>query len=193
MGIQLGLTESLRCQLPENTDGTGYWTVTVYALGYYDYTAKIEVKESDIHKSLPAMTDTQKTQLTSLKEQAGTLLTDYDENTASENLKTLKAHYDEAVALLEKKDATSAEAEELISELPALIAAVTPSQPAAASEDDDDDAPADDLAAVLNDSTSEAEQEETSEDVSDDEESEVEDTESADEGEEETVSADDVE
>ncbi len=25
MGIQLGLTDSLRCQLPEGTDGTGYW------------------------------------------------------------------------------------------------------------------------------------------------------------------------
>jgi predicted outer membrane repeat protein len=190
MGIQLGLTESLRCQLPDNTDGTGYWTVTVYALGYSDYTAKIKVEQSDIHKSLPAMTDAQKTQLTSLKEEAGTLLTDYNENTESGNLKTLKEHYDEAVVLLEKENATSAEAEELITELTALIAAVTPSQPTAASEDDDDDASVDDLAAVLNDSASDAEQEETSEDVSDDEESEAEDTESADEGEEETVSAD---
>ena len=38
MGIQLGLTESLRCKLPAGTDGTGYWKVTVYALGYADYT-----------------------------------------------------------------------------------------------------------------------------------------------------------
>ena len=34
--IQLGLTESARCQLPENTDGTGYWKLTVHALGYKD-------------------------------------------------------------------------------------------------------------------------------------------------------------
>ena len=33
MGIQLGLTESARFALPENTDGTGYWTITVHALG----------------------------------------------------------------------------------------------------------------------------------------------------------------
>ena len=34
MGIQLGLTESGRCKLPEGTDGTGYWMLTVHALGY---------------------------------------------------------------------------------------------------------------------------------------------------------------
>ena len=37
MGIQLGLTESGRCKLPEGTDGTGYWILTVHALGYQDY------------------------------------------------------------------------------------------------------------------------------------------------------------
>lgn len=40
MGVQLGLTKSLRCQLPEGTDGTGYWKVTVYALGYQDIPLK---------------------------------------------------------------------------------------------------------------------------------------------------------
>ena len=43
MGIQLGLTESERCQLPAGTDGTGYWKLTVYALGYEDYTYEFEV------------------------------------------------------------------------------------------------------------------------------------------------------
>ncbi len=43
MGIQLALTESERCQLPEGTDGTGYWKLTVYALGYEDYTYEFEV------------------------------------------------------------------------------------------------------------------------------------------------------
>lgn len=37
-GIQLGLTKSLRCTLPEGTDGTGYWTMTISALGYKDVT-----------------------------------------------------------------------------------------------------------------------------------------------------------
>ena len=43
MGIQLGLTESLRCELPEGTDGTGYWKLTVYGLGYADYSYNFEV------------------------------------------------------------------------------------------------------------------------------------------------------
>jgi hypothetical protein len=50
-GIQLGLTDSLRCKLPEGTDGTGYWTITVYALGYQDYTVKIQVSDENIVKS----------------------------------------------------------------------------------------------------------------------------------------------
>ena len=47
-GIQLGLTDSLRCQLPEGYDGTGYWTVTVYALGYEDYTFDAEIAADNI-------------------------------------------------------------------------------------------------------------------------------------------------
>ena len=43
MGIQLGLTESLRCQLPEGTDGTGYWKLTVYGLGYADYSYSFQI------------------------------------------------------------------------------------------------------------------------------------------------------
>ena len=48
MGIQLGLTDSIRCQLPENTDGTGYWSLTVYALGYEDYTVNFEATKDNI-------------------------------------------------------------------------------------------------------------------------------------------------
>ena len=43
MGIQLGLTDSLRCQLPEETDGTGYWKLTVYGLGYADYSYSFQI------------------------------------------------------------------------------------------------------------------------------------------------------
>ena len=42
MGIQLGLTKSDRCQLPEGTDGYGRWDVTVYATGYQDFTFTID-------------------------------------------------------------------------------------------------------------------------------------------------------
>ena len=45
MGIQLGLTKSLRCTLPEGTDGTGYWTITISALGYKDVTYNFQAKD----------------------------------------------------------------------------------------------------------------------------------------------------
>ncbi len=47
MGIQLGLTKSLRCTLPEGTDGTGYWTITISALGYKDVTYNFEATDDD--------------------------------------------------------------------------------------------------------------------------------------------------
>ena len=50
MGIQLGLTDSLRCQLPAGTDGTGYWELTVYSMGYEDYTYKFQATEENIVK-----------------------------------------------------------------------------------------------------------------------------------------------
>ena len=50
MGIQLGLTDSLRCQLPEGTDGTGYWRLTVYALGYADYSFVVQATDANIVK-----------------------------------------------------------------------------------------------------------------------------------------------
>ena len=49
-GIQLGLTDSVRCKLPENTDGTGYWEVTVYGLGYSDYTFRFQATDENIAK-----------------------------------------------------------------------------------------------------------------------------------------------
>ena len=48
MGIQLGLTKSLRCTLPEGYDGTGYWTITISALGYEDVTYSFQATEENI-------------------------------------------------------------------------------------------------------------------------------------------------
>ena len=139
MGIQLGLTESLRCQLPKNMDGTGKWVVTIYGLGYKDYKDTIEVTSANIPAPVAAMTDEQKTQLTDLKNQAYDLLKDYinEEDGSLQDGKTLPeqpagayaallAHYKEAVAMLANADATEPEAAELIGELPELIAAVKP-------------------------------------------------------------------
>ena len=49
MGIQLGLTDSLRAKLPKGTDGTGKWTITIYALGYSDTTYTV-----NDHRQKPA-------------------------------------------------------------------------------------------------------------------------------------------
>ena len=48
MGIQLGLTDSLRCTLPEGTDGTGYWKITIHALGYADASYTFEATKANI-------------------------------------------------------------------------------------------------------------------------------------------------
>ena len=48
MGIQLGLTDSLRAQFPEGTDGTGYWTITLRALGYADTVIQFNVTADNI-------------------------------------------------------------------------------------------------------------------------------------------------
>lgn len=123
MGIQLGLTDSLRFKLPEGTDGTGKWTLTVYALGYSDTTYEVTVTADNLPKAVEPMTNEQRTQLTNLAKQAKDLLPNYpDTSTAKEA--ELKKHYDQAAALLENEDATSAAAAELIDELPGLIQAV---------------------------------------------------------------------
>ena len=51
-GIQLGLTKSLRCTLPEGTDGTGYWTMTISALGYKDVTYNFQATDANIVKDV---------------------------------------------------------------------------------------------------------------------------------------------
>lgn len=48
MGIQLGLTKSARCTLPEGTDGTGYWTITISALGYEDVTYQFQATSKNV-------------------------------------------------------------------------------------------------------------------------------------------------
>lgn len=123
MGIQLGLTDSLRFKLPEGKDGTGKWTITVYALGYSDTTYEVKVAAKNLPKAVEPMTTEQRTQLTNLAKQAKDLLPNYPD-TSTTNEAELKKHYDEAAALLENKDATSAAAAELIGELPGLIQAV---------------------------------------------------------------------
>ena len=125
MGIQLGLTDSLRAKLPKDTDGTGKWTITVYALGYRDTTYEVNVTADNLPKKVEPMTEKQKEQLESLRDQAKMLLAAAkDSNNLTPAETTLKAHYDEIVALLADKDATKAAADGLIQEVPGYITAV---------------------------------------------------------------------
>ena len=125
MGIQLGLTDSLRFKLPEGTDGTGKWTITVYALGYSDTTYTVNVTADNLPKAVEPMTAEQKTRLENLRDQAKVLLdAAKDSNNLTPAETTLKAHYDEIVALLADKDATKAAADGLIQEVPGYITAV---------------------------------------------------------------------
>lgn len=124
MGIQLGLTDSLRAKLPEGTDGIGKWTITIYALGYSDTTYEVDVTAKNLPKKVEPMTEAQRTKLNELKEQAGALLVNYDESNATPAEKALKEHSDAIDALLKKSDANTEEAKELIDEVPGLIKAV---------------------------------------------------------------------
>ena len=76
MGIQLGLTDSIRCQLPENTDGTGYWSLTVYALGYEDYTVNFEATKDNIVSKKTLASDEEKASLQKLVTEAESLKKD---------------------------------------------------------------------------------------------------------------------
>ena len=124
MGIQLGLTDSLRAKLPDGTDGIGKWTITIYALGYSDTTYEVDVTAKNLPKKVEPMTEAQRTKLNELKEQAGALLVNYDESNATPAEKALKEHSDAIDALLKKSDANTEEAKELIDEVPGLIKAV---------------------------------------------------------------------
>lgn len=73
-GIQLGLTDSARFQLPSGYNGTGYWKITVYALGYEDYSTTFELTAANIAGVSEPMSEEQKTQLTALKDEAKALL-----------------------------------------------------------------------------------------------------------------------
>lgn len=117
-GIQLGLTDSVRCQLPEGTDGTGYWALTVYGLGTSDYTTQFQVTAENLPSTVAGITDEQKTELTNLIATAQELSAKNPSNKAA-----LDEHIAEAQAMLNNADATQPEAAELIADLQGLIKA----------------------------------------------------------------------
>lgn len=99
MGIQLGLTESQRCQLPAGYDGTGYWTLTVYALGYADYTIQFQATEDNIAK--PAG-DADSAPLKNIIEEAKALKeSDYTPESWAANYESIQNELQECKEMLE--------------------------------------------------------------------------------------------
>ena len=127
MGIQLGLTESARCQLPEGTDGTGYWTLTVHALGYADYTVEFEATADNIAEPTP-VTDKTKASLESL---AATANAKIEGNYSAETWTNFATELAETNDLLAKTDLTESEALTQISHLTEAMDALVRTAPAA--------------------------------------------------------------
>lgn len=118
MGIQLGLTDSLRCSLPSGYDGTGYWSVTIYALGYEDYTYNFEATAANIVKPQVPADETSKKALSDKVAEAEKLNEAlYTEKTWTDMQKELE----EANDALKKTDLKQSEAEEALSHLTAAV------------------------------------------------------------------------
>lgn len=114
MGIQLGLTDSLRCSLPSGYDGTGYWSVTIYALGYEDYTYNFEATAANIVTPQVPADETSKKALSDKVSEADKLNQDlYTDKTWSNMQIELK----EAKDALAKTDLMQSEAKEALSHL----------------------------------------------------------------------------
>ena len=119
MGIQLGLTDSYRCQLPKGTDGTGKWKLTVYAMGYADTTFEITATEANIVKPEAGAADT--TALKAAVERASALKeADY----TADSWKAMQLELDEAKELLAKENPTQAEVDEATTHLNAAVQAL---------------------------------------------------------------------
>ena len=114
MGIQLGLTNSIRCQLPKGYDGTGYWSLTIYALGYADSTYNFEATDTNIVKPDTNAGDT--TELNKLVSSVeGLNPSDYTEKSWNSFETELK----EAKDILAKEAPTQAEVDEAVKHLTA--------------------------------------------------------------------------
>lgn len=123
MGIQLGLTKSERCQLPEGTNGTGYWKLTVHALGYNDYTYTFQATDDNIVGAKEPVTEATKAQLQELYDKAASLdKSKYTEDSWSAS--SIETETAETKDLLAKKNLGESEAAEQITHLQAALDAL---------------------------------------------------------------------
>ena len=105
MHIQLGLTESKRFKLPKGYDGTGYWTLTVHALGYKDYTTPVFKITDDNFSKLYPVSKATKSSLKAVVTKAQGLI---EANYTAESWKNLGTELAESTELLANADATEA-------------------------------------------------------------------------------------
>lgn len=126
MGIQLGLTESIRCQLPEDYDRTGYWKLTISALGYEDFSFNIQATGDNIANAKDA-TDTEKSDLQKLIDQANDMKADKDSYCDGQDKAwaDLDTELGEAVDALKDEVIYSGTVKECTSHLTAAMKAVT--------------------------------------------------------------------
>ena len=126
MGIQLGLTESIRCQLPEDYDGTGYWKLTISALGYEDFSFNIQATGDNIANAKNA-TDTEKSDLQKLIDQANDMKANKDSYCDGQDKAwaDLDTELGEAVDALKDEVIYSGTVKECTSHLTAAMKAVT--------------------------------------------------------------------
>lgn len=130
MGIQLGLTKSERCQLPEGTNGTGYWKLTVHALGYNDYTYTFQATDDNIVGAKEPVTDATKAKLQELYDKAASLdKSKYTED--SWTASSIETETAETKDLLAKKNLGEAEAAEQITHLQGALDALVSLYPQA--------------------------------------------------------------
>ncbi len=130
MGIQLGLTKSERCQLPEGTNGTGYWKLTVHALGYNDYTYTFQATDDNIVGAKEPVTEKTKAQLQELYDKAAAL----DKSKYTEDSWTASAIETETAEtkdLLAKTNLSESEAAEQITHLQGALDALVSLYPEA--------------------------------------------------------------
>ena len=120
MGIQLGLTDSLRCQLPENMNGTGYWKITIYGLGYADYSYNFEVGTENIATLKTASAEEIKALQDKIDEAKGLKESDY----TAESWTKMQKELEESEELLEKENPLKAEVNEQITHLTDAIKAL---------------------------------------------------------------------
>ena len=132
MGIQLGLTDSARCQLPAGYDGTGYWSLTVYALGYTDTTIDFEATDANIVKVKAPVSDTSKL---SAAIAAADALNEADYT--AESWAAMKLEYEEAVDALAVAE-YQADVDEATEHLTAAINALVKVDAGTGSERTDD-------------------------------------------------------